>query len=334
MTCRAFLLASSLAAAAFTASTASADVDVFGITQMMPSKSPALEWTSAHWAKGEKRTVSGYDPSDPTGWSRQRGNTTLMEVDGQGVLRMGGPQARIYFMSAPGKPLFFKDVEVTGYFRRVGTDGATNGGFMVGVRSGPEGHTETGHCTANTYYAGIRYPGTWIFDKELDHPNDSPGKSGRLFAGTMPAGRWIGYKYLCYNLPGGKSVKLEAFVDTVSNGNPVNGGAWRKIGEIVDDGNWTAPPGDCGYPGNTVVTTGGGAVLFRNTEAAEANYKMVSIREIALAPVVLARPDGPAGRGLRGGAVATGRFDYGAWLFGHRSGRWDAGGRGRSGAGF
>lgn len=283
-----------LAVASLLATAPRAEVDVFGSVIMHPSRSPALEWNSLHWAQGGKRTLTGIDPVDPTGWSRMRGDTQLKEVDGAGILRMGGVQPRIYFMAAAGKPLFFRDVEVTGWFRRIGTDGATNGGFMVGARSHPEGHTEADHCNASTYYAGIRYPGTWILDKELDHPNDSPGKTGRLFPGSrpMPSDRWLGFKYLAYNLPDGESVKLEIFADTVSDGNPKNGGAWFKMADIIDNGNWTAPPGDCGYPGNTVVTQGGGVVFFRNTGAAEANYKMVTIREIA--PGTASAFQGPA----------------------------------------
>lgn len=273
-----------------------AETDVFGITELMPSRTPSLEWDSRHWT-GSPRTLNGWDTGDPTGWSRMRGDTQLKEVDGAGILRMGGVQPRIYFMAPPGKTLFFRDVEVTGYFRRIGTDGASNGGFMVGVRAHPEGHTETDHCNASTYYAGIRYPGTWILDKELDHPNDSPGKSGRLFPGSqaMPSNRWLGFKYLAYNLPDGKSVKLEIFADTVSNGEPKNGGTWFKMADIIDNGNWTAPPGNCGYPGNTVVTQGGGVVFFRNTGAAEAQYKMVTIREIAPGTTALAAPPRASG---------------------------------------
>jgi hypothetical protein len=286
-----FRLAAAVLAAGFPAW---ADVDVFGITKLMPSKTPALEWDALHWGQGATRTVSDWDPSDPTGWSRKRGDTQLMEVGG-GMLRMGGVQPRIYFMGRTGNPVFFRDVEVTGYFRRVGGDGASNGGFMVGVRSGPEGHAGQ-PCSASTYYAGIRYPGTWIFDKELWHPNDSPGKSGRLFPGNMPAGRWFGMKYLAYNLPGNASVKLELYADTVSNGNPVNGGTWFKISEIIDAGAWSAPAGDCGYSPTTVVTQGGGAVFFRNTGAAEANYNMVTLREIAPGgvPAISGAPRNPA----------------------------------------
>lgn len=276
----------------FGGSTLCGAVDVFGIKQLLPSKAPLLEWNSLHWAKGGKRSIDTYDPMDTTGWSRKRGETSLMEIDGEGMLRMGGVQPRLYIMGTASKPLFFRDVEVTGYFRRVGTDGAFNGGFIVGVRSGPEGHGND-NCTANTYYLGFRYPGTWVFYKELFHPEGANGASGRIWPGAqiLPVGKWIGLKYLAYNLSGQKTVKLEAYIDTISNGVPVQGGAWSKVAEIIDSGSWSVPVGNCGYPDNTIITQGGGAVLIRNTDAAEANYKMLSIREINPVGTVFIKSD-------------------------------------------
>jgi hypothetical protein len=87
-------------------------------------------------------------------------------------------------------------------------------------------------------------------------------------------------KYLAYNLPGDKSVKLEAYADTESNGDTSKGGTWKKLGELVDDGKWTAPVGDCGFPDNTVVTEGGGIVFIRNTDVTRVDYTKVSWREI------------------------------------------------------
>lgn len=298
-------------AALFLIPTVGADVDVFGITRMMPSKWPLQEWNSAHWAEGGKRTMNPGDPRDSTGWSLKRGDGNLMEIDGAGMLRMGGNQPRIYFQGTAERPVFFRDVEFTGYFRRVGTDGATNGGFNMGVRSSVNGHGDVDHCLANTYYLGFRYPGTWVFYKELDHPNGATGASGRLIAGggDMPAGKWIGMKYLSYNIPGRENaVKLEAYVDTVTGGDVRGtGGVWKKAAEIIDDGNWTAPTGTCGYDGKTVVTKGGGVVFIRNTSAAEAQYKLISIREIV--------PSGP----VHAWTPAFPHKAKASWGAGHRS---------------
>jgi hypothetical protein len=256
---------------------------VFGIPMLRPSRSPSLLWTSQHWATGNLRALNGRDPSDPTGWSIRRGDTSAMDVDGKGVMSMGGPQPRFYIMPQSGEAApFFLNIEFTGYYRRTANDGAFNAGFVVGMRSHPEGHgSDTCHTT--TYYLAYRNSGTYLFDKELNHPNDSPGKGGQMFSpsATVPVGKWIGMKYIMYNLPGDKAVKLEAYIDADSNGNGTKASDWKKIGETIDDGNWSAPAGNCGFPENTVVTEGGGVVFIRNTDVGKVEYTKLSWREIA-----------------------------------------------------
>src|SRR5690606_24411914 len=114
-------------------------------------------------------------------------------IDGKGVMSMGGSQPRLYVQPASGqsKP-FFRDIEFTGYFRRTANDGASNSGFSVGVRAHINGHGSD-NCNASTYYLIFRNSGTWIFDKEMFHPNDSPGARGNLFSsgGQIPVGKWI-----------------------------------------------------------------------------------------------------------------------------------------------
>jgi hypothetical protein len=257
--------------------------DVFGIPMLKPSRAPGLLWTSQHWATGNARTLNGRDPSDPTGWSIRRGDTSAMDVDGKGVMSMGGPQPRFYVMPKSGETApFFKNIEFTGYYRRTADDGAFNAGFVVGMRSHPEGHGND-TCNTTTYYLAFRNSGTYLFDKELNHPNDSPGKGGQMFspASSVPIGKWIGMKYLVYNLPGDKAVKLETYIDADSNGNGTKASDWKKIGETVDDGNWTAPTGDCDFPANMVVTEGGGVVFIRNTDVGKVEYTKLSWREIA-----------------------------------------------------
>lgn len=256
--------------------------DVFGIPMLKPSRTPSLLWTSQHWATGSARALSGRDPSDPTGWSIRRGDTSNMDVDGKGVMSMGGPQPRFYIMPQSGQSApFFKNIEFTGYYRRTANDGAFNAGFVVGMRSHPEGHgSDT--CNTTTYYLAFRNSGTYLFDKELNHPNDSPGQGGQMFSpsASVPVGKWIGMKYLVYNLPGDKAVKLETYIDADSNGNGTQPSDWKKIGETTDDGNWDAPTGDCGFPANTVVTEGGGVVFIRNTDVGKVEYTKLSWREI------------------------------------------------------
>ena len=85
-------------------------------------------------------------------------------------------------------------------------------------------------------------------------------------------------KYCIYNIDNNTHVKLEMYLDLTSDG--ANGGIWEKVLEYVDDGNWeTAVPG-CSIPENFIITTGGGIVFIRNTDAEETRYKMFTVREI------------------------------------------------------
>ncbi|MEN9354903.1 MAG: hypothetical protein RL318_2228, partial [Fibrobacterota bacterium] len=155
--------------------------------------------------------------------------------------------------------------------------------------SGPLGHASSGgnDCDATTYYARFRNDGKWDFEKELKHPG-STYWSGSGFntqdplwrGARLPQNRWIGMKYIVRNIDNDAHVKLELYIDTVSNGTPVNGGMWQKVGAVVDSGTWSS--GDvsgCGYAQNAIINPGHGTFLLR-TDGDTAVYKMVSIREI------------------------------------------------------
>jgi len=45
-------------------------------------------------------------------------------------------------------------------------------------------------------------------------------------------------KYIVYNIENDTKVKLELYIDTLSNGKPTNGGIWKKVGELIDAGTW------------------------------------------------------------------------------------------------
>ncbi|HEX2881868.1 MAG TPA: hypothetical protein VHO25_20220, partial [Polyangiaceae bacterium] len=129
---------------------ASPGFDVFGIEMLRATKSPGFEWNSLHWSNGNSHTFDGRDPDDPTGWSIKRGNGNIMEVDGQGVMAMGGNQPRFYVQPPTGETEpFFRDVEFTGYYRRTADDGAFNAGFVVGMRAHLDGHGDVDHCLAS-----------------------------------------------------------------------------------------------------------------------------------------------------------------------------------------
>jgi hypothetical protein len=263
--------------------------DVFGLTMLYPTLPGSLGWDSSHWDNGINRTLSndimsGNDPEDPTFWSEYRGSGTLT-IDGNGMLIMGGSQPRIYINPYPGieetnPEMFFKNVEMTVYYMRIGTDGANWGGCIMGARSGPNGHSSWGDpCDATTYYARLRYDGDVDFYKELKHPEGGYVMHQAYWDGDpLPSNQWFGMKFCVYNISGGSQVRLEMYVDKSSGG--ADGGVWEKAIEYIDDGSWSVPASGCDYPENAVITEGGGVAFIRNTDAAEAHYKMFTVREI------------------------------------------------------
>jgi hypothetical protein len=273
-------------------------MDTFGIVRFYPTKQGTREWNSLHWNNGKPRTITyAPDPDDPTGWTDDHsGATDGFRIDGMGVMEMsgGGPRFHVNsLLSSKVNAQKFRDVEFTAFYRRKGTAGQNYGGMVVGLRSGPLGHGSSGgnDCDATTYYGRFRNDGKWDFEKELKHPGSTYwsgsgfNKQDPLWNGAkLPLNRWIGMKYLCYNLENNAKAKLELYIDSVSNAKPQSGGHWEKVGEVIDDGNW--PSGDvsgCAYTDTKIILDGGGTTLMR-TDNDTADYTMVSIREIVVSP--------------------------------------------------
>ncbi|MBN1602467.1 MAG: hypothetical protein JW915_12715 [Chitinispirillaceae bacterium] len=272
-------------------------VDTFGIVKFYPSKPGTIEWNSAHWNNGIERTVKySRDESDPTDWTEDHSaSTSGFNIDGKGVMNMSGGGPRFHINSlritkCAGQ--FFLNTEFTGYYRRVGNSGADYGGMVVGVRSAPLGHASSGgdDCDATTYYARFRHDGKWDFEKELKHPTSEYRSSsgihthGILWNGQpLPENRWIGMKYLVYNVENNTNVKLELYIDSISGGTAKGGGTWEKVGEVIDGGDWPAASSlitGCSYSDPKLVITEGHGTILMRTDGDGAEYKMVSIREI------------------------------------------------------
>jgi len=259
--------------------------DVFGILEKVPTAAGGKTWTSAHWANDRPRTIIGRDPDDPTGVSENRSDRAQLYVDGKGTLSFIGESSiaepRLHLNG--GSAYAFRNVEITFYYLKQQDFDVDWGGMVVGARSGPEGHSQSSQfCDAHTYYGRFRNDGTYDFEKELKHPASSARSGTNIWNGAtdIPAGKWIGMKYLVYNVTvGGKpGVKLELYRDTTGG---TNGGTWEKIGDTVDCGGW-APPQDgaaCSYV-RDYIPLPGGVIVLRNTGVIRESYKWMSAREI------------------------------------------------------
>ncbi len=267
-----------------TGASGSSGKDVFGIQELYPSAPSGALWTSEHWASGTAYGLTErIDPHDPRQISGFRGTGSL-EVTGNGELLMNGSQPRLYVYAGPSGP--WRDVEVTVYYRRVQDDATAWAGLVVGARTGPEGHGTT-PCDAHTYYSRLRHDGATDFDKELMHSSSTPKSRVEPdvvwpLEGELPFDRWIGWKYVIYNLPDGASVKLESYRDMTEG---ADGGSWELVNETTDAGGWYAQTScDEQAPVNgesDLIYLEGGAAFVRNTGVEEARYRWVSVREIA-----------------------------------------------------
>ncbi len=285
----------------------SASLDIFGITQMYPTKAGMREWNSAHWANAKARRVQyDGDAFDPTNWTDNHsvGDNDSLYIDGKGTMRLSGTGPRFhinsierYANSGPTQkvsPQSFVNVEVTGYYRRLTTGGSAYDGAEIQVRTDPLAHGSTGGslCEATGYAARFRDDGNWDFEKELKHPGSGvystqAGSGAPLFGGkTIPLNHWIGMKFLVYNLDT-ERVRLELYIDSVSDVNisgPAGGGHWTLVGAMTDDGT-NFPSGDISgcsdLTPKKVITSGHGTLLLRtDNEACE--WKMLSVREITI----------------------------------------------------
>jgi hypothetical protein len=258
-------------------------LDVFGITELYGSLPSGTEWNSGHWTAGPYALTERRDDNDPTGLSGMRGEGELAVEDG-GELVMSGSQPRIYVYPAEGEA--WLNVEVTVYYQRVSDQDTAYAGLVIGVRSGPDGHTTDTACDAHTYYSRLRNDGNADFEKELEHSPSSTRASTSLKDylppdGEASADQWIGWKYVSYNLPGQDAVKLEAYID-LSGGE--GGGEWQLVVETIDDGGWFTDTNCSEYSPtdgeSDFMWLDGGTVFIRNTDVTEARYRWFSIREI------------------------------------------------------
>lgn len=254
--------------------------DKFGVAMLYPNKPGSSSWDSSHWNNGIPRLVYKADMvDDPSGWSKkQGGSNNILELKGDGVLKMAGNRPRLTVgdkLDAPD----FRDVEVTVYYKR-GAEEEMAGGLSVGTRStGILYHNDLREpCKATTYFGNMRHDGDMEFFKELKHPEGESREQYAIWGGKpLPVGQWVGMKFVVYNVEDDNHVKLELYRDLTGG---ENGGAWEKVGETLDRGGWGTATG-CEYPSDQIILGGGIVFLHNEGVVNDARYKNFSIREIA-----------------------------------------------------
>src|ERR687896_719477 len=196
---------------------------------------------------------------------------TTVNYVGNGVWRVdaqSGTQAHGIRMHVDSPSGTWKNTEMTGYFRVIeGNDQIT----MI-ARHGPSYHDEGG-CLAYGYYGMTAVDGEVYFKKKLWHYDDGyTRRLAQIDALSNLLNEWIGMKFVVYDLPNG-DVKLELWID---EGDMTNN--WRKVTELVDDGDIRVEGEDCGTPRNKIIEEGTRA-SFRVDDSLF-DFKKLSVREI------------------------------------------------------
>jgi hypothetical protein len=237
--------------------------DPFGVDELYATASSGPTW---YIAEQEDPTSDGH-------FYLSMYSGTTIGYSGSGVWNVdatSGTQEHGIRMHVDSPSGSWTNTEMTGYFKAVsGSDQ-----FTMIARHGPSYHDDNG-CQAYGYYGMTAIDGNVFFKKKLYHFND--GYTKRLAQvdalSSLSDNRWIGMKFVVYDLPNG-DVKLELWID---DGDMTNN--WRKVTELVDSGNHAVVGGDdCGRQATDTIDSGT-RVTYR-VDNMEFDFKKLSAREI------------------------------------------------------
>jgi hypothetical protein len=269
-----------------------AEVDIFGITKIYPTKGEAREW---FLNMSDPKNSSNFFITD---------NLNLTKLS-DGSWRINASHVRMIVNTSEGQQEW-KNVEITGYVRlsqlsdeNVSDTADTSNGVAEGdeiddlvfiSRSGR--HSSEVPCEGTAYNAGVHTDGSVGWKKEIWHTGGYTEERARQKIAESYLNKWIGLKAAVYNVMTNNEtgVKLEMYIDDSDNGN----NNWTKVSDIIDSGGWYTKSDNteffsagCGRPRDFVIIDGGPNAIFR-TDNMVLDFKNLSVREIQPPPQLLA----------------------------------------------
>jgi len=207
----------------------------------------------------------------------------------------GKAASKGYMMTAKD----WRNVEMTMYVR-VDSSTSTKGISMI-CRGGATTNKSQGNCEACGYLAYLGYQGSSVFGK-IEHYGSVNYTTANSATSDLE-GRWIGFKFVCYNKAdtgGGAAVALEIWIDE----NESN--SWRRIQNWTDNGNWGNSGKACGGVADQILSFGGPVASFVISAAQFVKFKKLSVREISAEGVFNEGGSNAGGGQQNGGTGSTG----------------------------
>ncbi|MBA3977482.1 MAG: hypothetical protein H0X50_04710 [Nitrosopumilus sp.] len=267
----------------------STGMDKFGVDEIYPTKDGGREWF--------------LDMGNPKKDSRfSITNNIPIEKNDDGSWFINNSIIRMNVLSQQGDRQW-KDIEMTGYVKvrptitetttptkptRSETNNLDTGGnnedgkdiVDIDWRARGGRHNDNNPCEGTALSGVIYSDGTVQWKKEIWHTGGYTDAKGTVQGTSSINDRWIGWKVVMYNINDNQAVKMESYLDDENNNK------WRKVTEIIDDGQWYANASDeifysagCDRPKNHIITNSGPIATFRSDNVA-LNFKNLSIREI------------------------------------------------------
>ena len=242
----------------------------FKVREIYPTKQGGREWF-INMDNPQKDRI--FDPNSKI--TRQPdGSWQIKGRDGSGEHE---DQVRMNVNTPKGEQQW-KNVEITGYAKVISAESATESltWYARGAR-----HSSSVPCQGTSLKGSIRINGEVYWQKEIWHTGGYTDERAKAIATyNSLLGRWIGWKVTMYNINNNTAVKMESYLDDKDNNQ------WRKVTELIDNGEWYATSSDkvfysanCGKPKDYIITNSGPIVTFRSDNMIW-DFVDLSVREI------------------------------------------------------
>ena len=190
------------------------------------------------------------------------------------------------------KPSDWKNIEVTLIFKLLDSARSKGDQHSISIVTRSISHSQLDNdykkgskffCGGSSYHNNISNEGQvrmkkeqFHIDYEWERYNDEMSKVGNLY------NKIVGFKGIVYNI-NNTAVKLEAWVDAENQGK----GPYKKVHELIDNGNWGDAMTVCGAKTNGQAITWGSPTIIIKANDFEFDIYDIEVREIVLLLLLL-----------------------------------------------